>query len=215
MTWWRFSSLATLQFSICRRLLWKQTSSLFVFCMIINQKMLIYMVHTLFTIQLIWSPVGNGWVITDSDLKLQYTIFGGVPNDILEQVSCQRQKGCKTTFMLVTRLILYVELHLCVTKVKIVKAQLILATKMTAMINKSSLLCVNIFSSLIWYCATLCFKLFTYILSKYCNKIRVGKQKFRYFGETKILPRCLHEEGESKGNYFIVWIIKSTFLLLK
>ena len=49
--------------------------------------------------------------------------------------------------MLVTRLILYVELHVCVTKVKIVKAQLNLATKMTAMINKSSLLCVNIFSS--------------------------------------------------------------------
>ena len=33
------------------------------------------------------SPVGNSWVITDGDLKSEYTILGGVPDDVLEKVS--------------------------------------------------------------------------------------------------------------------------------
>ena len=44
------------------------------------------------------SPVGNCWVITDGDLKSEYTSLGGVPDDILEKVSCRCQKGCKTNF---------------------------------------------------------------------------------------------------------------------
>ena len=42
------------------------------------------------------SPIEHGWVITDADLKPEYTILGGVPNSILELVSCRCQKGCKT-----------------------------------------------------------------------------------------------------------------------
>ena len=42
------------------------------------------------------SPVGNCWVITDGDLKSEYTILGGVPDDVLEKVSFSCQKGCKT-----------------------------------------------------------------------------------------------------------------------
>ena len=44
------------------------------------------------------SPVGNCWVITDGDLKSEYTSLGGVPDDILEKGSCRCQKGCKTNF---------------------------------------------------------------------------------------------------------------------
>ena len=47
--------------------------------------------------------------------------YWGVSNDILEQLSCWCQKGCKTMFMLVARLILYVQMHVCVTKEKIEK----------------------------------------------------------------------------------------------
>ena len=42
------------------------------------------------------SLVGNGWVITDGDLKLEYTILGGVPTNKLELVSCRSQKDSKT-----------------------------------------------------------------------------------------------------------------------
>ena len=61
------------------------------------------------------SPVGNGWVITDGDLRPEYTILGGVSSNTLELVSCWSQKGYK-------RLILYAEMHLYVTKVKIAKS---------------------------------------------------------------------------------------------
>ena len=42
------------------------------------------------------SLVGNGWVITDGDLKLEHTILGGVPTNKLELVSCRCQKDSKT-----------------------------------------------------------------------------------------------------------------------
>ena len=74
--------------------------------------------------------------------------------------------------MLVGRLILYEQIHVCVTKVKIPKAKLTFATKMTAMINMSSLLCVHFVFVILILCYAMLryiFTLFTYNLSNYFN----------------------------------------------
>ena len=88
--------------------------------------------------------------------------------------------------MLVGRLISYEQIHVCVTKVKIPKAKLTFATKMTAMINMSSLLCGNILSSSFWYCATLCYVTFLRFLLTICQIIATATRfvdltKAKYF----------------------------------
>ena len=105
--------------------------------------------------------------------------MGGVPNDILEQVSCRCQKGCKATFILVAKLILYVQMHVCVTKVRIAKSQLILVTKNTGMINKSHFFVLTFFLrhfdiALRYVLSFL--TVFCQIIVTARNKIRIGKQ---------------------------------------